>query len=471
MEIVGRIQEEKTLREYASSKQAEFVAVYGRRRVGKTFLINATLGGQMIFETSGVIMGKKKEQFAAFLQSLRRIGYEGDAPSNWMDAFFALEQILTPRIADNKRHVIFIDELPCFDTQGGRFVVALGHFWNSWVSKHDNLMLVVCGSATSWMVNSIVDNHGGLHNRITHTLHLHPFTLCQCEQYLRSRNFSWDRLAIVQAYMVFGGIPYYLSLMRKGESLAQAIDRLLFSRQGELHNEYNRLFASLFKKPEPYIAIVRALAEHRYGLTRNDIASALDISVGGKLTQQLDNLEKCDFITYYNTKSRKINRKGGIYVLSDFFTQFYHSFLEGATDESFWLHNFRSPKVSTYFGLSFERVCMAHIPQIKTALGIDRIGSEHYSWRSSDPDHRAQVDLIIERADRLINLCEIKYSDTTYTLNKDEDLRLRMRQAIFVDQTKTRYGIMTTFITTFGLTPNEYASSIPQQVTLDDLFR
>lgn len=411
MEIIGRAKEIAQLNKYASSKQPEFVAMYGRRRVGKTFLINKTLGNQMVFETSGVLMGEKEYQFAAFNQSLRRIGYEGKSLNKWMDAFFALEQTLTPHLDPNKRQVIFIDELPCFDVAGTRFVEALGHFWNSWVSKHDNLMLIVCGSATSWMVNNIVNNHGGLHDRITHLMHLHPFTLAQTELYLQTRRFTWDRLAMLQAYMVFGGIPYYLSLIEPSESISIAIDRLLFSQQGELRDEYRRLFASLFTNPEPYIAIVKALAEHRYGLTRNEIAAVLKKSDGGNLSDQLDNLVKCDFVSYYRTKTKHINKTGGIFVLADFFIQFHHSFVENETDEFFWKHNMRSPKVNTYFGLSYERVCMAHIPQVKKAIGVDQIGTEYYSWRSNDPNQRAQVDLIIERADRLINLCEIKYSD------------------------------------------------------------
>lgn len=471
MEMIGRTREAGQLNKYASSSQAEFVAVYGRRRVGKTFLINKTLGEQMIFETSGVLMGEREEQFSAFNQSLRRVGYKGKLPNKWMDAFFALEQTLTPLLDKNKRQVIFIDELPCFDVPKARFVVALGHFWNSFVSKHDNLMLVVCGSATSWMVDNIVNNRGGLHNRITHLLHLNPFTLSQCEQFFQWRNMPWDRLAIMQAYMIFGGIPYYLNLIESGESLPQAVDRLLFAQQGALHEEYERLFASLFTHPEPYIDIIRALAIHRYGLTRDEIVAVLNKSDGGDLSKQLDNLVQCDFIRYHRVRRKKLIKTGGYYTLADFFVQFYHSFLESMpSDEQFWTHNFRSPKINTYFGLSYERVCMAHIPQIKKAIGIDQIGTEYYSWRSNDPNQRAQVDLIIERADRIINLCEIKYSEGSYTIDKSEDLKLRVRQTAFVDQTQTRYGIMPTFITTYGLTPNGYANSISHQITMDDLF-
>lgn len=471
MDIIGRTHEVECLKNYASSSKAEFVAVYGRRRVGKTFLINKTFGNQMIFDTSGVLMGEKEDQFSAFHQSLRRIGYSGKLPSNWMDAFFALEQTLTPRLDKTKRQVIFIDELPCFDITRTRFVAALGHFWNSWVSRQDNLMLIVCGSATSWMVDNIVNNHGGLHDRITHLMHLHPFNLSQCEQFFRWRNMPWDRLSVMQAYMVFGGIPYYLSLIEPGESLTEAVDRLLFSGQGELREEYNRLFASLFIHPEPYIDIIRALAMHRYGLTRDEIATILKKSNGGDLSKQLDNLVKCDFIRYHRVRRKKISKTGGYYSLADFYVQFYHSFLESQpSDEHYWAHNLQSPKTNTWLGLSFERVCMAHVPQIKRAIGIDQIGTEYYSWRSTDVNNRAQIDLLIERADRIINMCEIKYGTSPYQIDKDEDLKFRTRQGTFVYQTGTLYGIQPTYISTYGLTRGAYASSIQKIVTMDDLF-
>ncbi len=470
-QVVGRQTEVKLLREYAASNKAEFIAVYGRRRVGKTFLISEVFSDDIIFETSGVIQSNGDDQFAAFDQSLRRIGYTGVFHKNWMDMFFALEQTLTPCLNDEKRQVIFIDELPCLDVRRTRFVAALGHFWNSWVSRHPNMMLIVCGSATSWMVDKIVNNRGGLHNRITHTMHLHPFNLAQCEQYFRSRNMSWDRLSILQAYMVFGGIPYYLSLIKSSESVSNSIDRLLFSEQGDLHSEYDRLFASLFRKPEPYIAIVRELAAHRYGLTRDELSEKLGKSDGGALTKLLDTLQKCDFIRYHRVRLKKISKTGGYYTLKDSFVQFYHSYMESKTnDEHFWTHNIISPQINTYYGLSFECVCMDHIHQIKKALGIDRIGVEYYSWRSKESVNGAQIDLILERADRVINLCEIKYSKGPYVIDKEEDLKLRTRMMDFETETQTRCGIMPVLVSTYGLKQNMYSGVIMAQITMDDLF-
>ena len=320
-------------------------------------------------------------------------------------------------------------------------------------------------------VDNIVNNHGGLHNRITHSMHLHPFNLAQCEEYFQTRGMAWDRQSIMQAYMVFGGVPYYLSLIKPSESVAEAIDRLLFAAQGELREEYYRLFSSLFTNPEPYMTIVGALANHRYGLTRDELAEHLGKSDGGGLTKLLDNLEKCDFICYHRVRSKKINKTGGYYVLSDSFVQFYHTYLDTpSNDEHYWSHNLLSPKTNTFFGLAFERVCMSHIPQIKKAIGIDQIGTEYYSWRSTDKEQKAQIDLLIERADRIINLCEIKYSNLPYTITKDADLKFRTRQATFVNQTGIRFGIQATYISPYGLTPNTYSSSVQKVITMDDLF-
>ena len=471
MQLIGRTNEKALLQSYVDSQQAEFIAMYGRRRVGKTFLISNMFADMIVFETSGIIHGSSEDQFAAFNHSLRKIGYTGLYANTWMDAFFALEQTLTPKIKEDQRQVIFIDELPCLDVRSTRFVVALGHFWNSWISKHNNLILIVCGSATSWMVDKIVNNHGGLHNRITHTMHLHPFNLAQCEEYFQARGMVWDRQSIMQAYMVFGGVPYYLSLIKSSESVTEAIDRLLFAAQGELREEYYRLFSSLFTNPEPYMTIVGALANHRYGLTRDELAEHLGKSDGGGLTKLLDNLEKCDFICYHRVRSKKINKTGGYYVLSDSFVQFYHTYLDTpSNDEHYWSHNLLSPKTNTFFGLAFERVCMSHIPQIKKAIGIDQIGTEYYSWRSTDKEQKAQIDLLIERADRIINLCEIKYSNLPYTITKDTDLKFRTRQAAFVNQTGIRFGIQATYISPYGLIPNTYSSSIQKVITMDDLF-
>ena len=471
MRIIGRKEEFRQLQAYWESGKPEFIAVYGRRRIGKTFLIDEFFHYQYSFSVSGVLSGSPIEQMTVFTQALRKIGYQGNIPKSWMDAFFLLGELLEKGLSANQRCVIFIDELPCFDTPKSGFVQAFSHFWNTWGQKHPQVLLIVCGSATTWMIKNIIDSHGGLHNRITHEIHLRPFTLNETEAMLQSMEIHWDRLSILQMYMIMGGVPYYLSLLRKGESVAQAIDRLYFSTNANLQSEYKRLFASLFKEPEPYLEIMRILSASRKGITREEIVKAFGKNDNGHLSEYLQNLIKCDFIRYYFVKTKKIKKTNGLYQLTDFFTIFHNTFLtRPINDEHYWSHNLQTPLMNTWLGLAFERVCMAHIPQIKKSLGIDRIGTEYYSWRSKESENGAQIDLLIERADRIINLCEIKYSTTPYAIDKAEDMKLRIRQSDFVAETGTKYAIFPTMISTYGVRPNAYSGNIQAEVTLDDLF-
>lgn len=469
--MVGRKQELADLRSYYESGKAEFVALYGRRRVGKTYLINEFFESRFAFYITGVIDGDKSEQIAAFTKGLRNIGYTGRVPGRWMDAFFLLEDILQKSMQSDVRCVIFIDELPCFDTPKAGFVKALGHFWNSWAQHHKNIMLIVCGSATSWMIKNIIDNHGGLHDRITHEMHLHPFNLSETEQMLQKCNVHWDRFSIMQMYMVLGGIPYYLEKIKPTDSVASAIDRLFFGSNANMASEYDRLFKSLFKDPTPYLEIIHALALNKQGITREEILKHTSMSDNGHFSEYLTNLVKCDFIRYYFVKNARIKKNEGLYQLTDMFVIFYNTFLtRPITEEHFWSMHINTPRVNNWYGLSFERVCMLHIPQIKHALGIDRIGVEYYSWRSKQSTEGAQIDLLLERADRIINLCEMKYSTSEVVIDKDEDLKLRNRQSVFISDTATRYAVVPVLVSTYGMKTNKYSGGICQQVTMDDLF-
>jgi len=469
--IIGRNSEMKLLERYMASGHAEFIAVYGRRRVGKTYLIRHFFDNHFAFDMTGIIEGTKSEQMAAFHDALRQIGYKGPRATNWLDAFFALRDTLKSRLSPNVPCVIFIDELPCLDTSRSRFVHALGHFWNTWASWQPEVKLIVCGSATSWMVKNIINNHGGLHDRVTHELALKPFTLSEAESFFHTNHFVWNRLNVLHAYMAVGGIPYYLNLFRPDESPAQGIDRMFFSEHGELQAEYRRLFSSLFRHPEPYLSIIKLLASKPMGMTKKEISQALNVSNNGYLGDLLTDLVYCDFIRSYNQRSQRVKENSSIYKLVDFYTIFYHTFVHDArSQDGYWSALQQTPAINTWLGLSFERVCLMHIPQIKTALGISGVVTNHYSWRSNDPAHPAQVDLIIERKDMMINLCEIKYSKAQYELLRDEYLKIERRIEAFRQATATRCGIIPTLITTFGLSPGAYSTNIPASLTMDNLF-
>ena len=421
---------------------------------------------------TGILEEGMKAQMHAFTDAMDIYGCTlAETPKDWYDAFQQLRRFLSVRVKEVKECVVFIDELPCFDTKQSGFVNALGYFWNSWASLQPNITLIICGSATSWMKGNVIDSHGGLHDRITHEIHLREFTLGEVEEYLHSEGFLWDRQLILQAYMVMGGIPYYLSLLQKDESLAQNIDRLFFRQGGEMKREFHRLYHTLFSSPDPYIAIVESLFKKKSGLTRDEIAQALCKESNGRLSKMLQDLVDCDLVRFYHVKRKKVSSRNGLYQLLDFYTLFYLQFVKaGSTDEHYWSKSVVAPTVNNWRGLAFERICLAHIPQIKRALGIEAIQTEYYSWRSVSQEEKAQIDLVIERADGMVNICEAKYSNGPYLISKDEFLRFQHRMALFQQQTAFRGGIIPTFITVDGLQRNAYAEHVLKIVRIDDLF-
>ena len=467
--LIGRDYEAELLNKYVSSSKSEFIAIYGRRRVGKTYLIDQLFGKKYAFSFTGIIDGKKDVQFAALKDAFDFYGVNPEKmPDNWMDAFTVLRKFLQPKMSDNKPCIVFIDELPCLDYKGSPLVEALGYFWNSWASKQKNFKLIVCGSATSWMIRNIIDSKGGLHNRITHEIHLKPFCLGETRLFLKAQNVLWDDMSYLQAYMVLGGIPYYLGLLDGKYSLAQNIDNLFFAADGELRREFNRLFKTLFSAPDGYVEIIKILAKNKTGLSRDEIAKSLGRKDNGHLTGKLNDLINCDFLRFYNIKNNKISAKNGIYQLTDFYTLFYLTFLsKNSVDEHFWERRLMSSELSTWAGLCFEKVAMTHIPQIKRKLHIDYMACEYYSCRLPD----AQIDLLLERADRIINLCEIKYSNDKYLISKEQYEKLMHRVESFITHTNGhKFAVQPIFITTKGLADGIYSKQIMFDVTLNDLF-
>ena len=474
MAFIGRNSEISLLEQYTASSNAEFIALYGRRRVGKTYLINQTFKDRLAFSITGILDGNKNEQIDAFMDAMDIFGYScPERPKNWMAAFTQLRKALSTKVKEKAPCIVFIDEIPSLDTQTSGFTKALGHFWNSWASNQDNFKLIVCGSATSWMIKNLIDSKGGLHNRITHEIKLEPFTLKETEEYLESKGFTWSRQLILQAYMFTGGIAYYLSLFNTNESFAQNIDRLYFSENGEMRREYRRLFKTLFNAAEPYMRLVEILAQKKQGLTRKEIINAMKTEKGGTLSEQLQNLEECGFIRKYMVREKKvIKENGSIYQLVDPFTLFHLYFESKAKrDSRFWENHLNTPVINTWLGLSFEKVCLLHTKQIKEALKVDGISTQQYSWRSKNSDPAVQIDLIIDRADGMINLCEIKYSGADYTLTESDYKKIETRAAAFANETGTRKGIFKTLITASPIKKNQYSESIPVKLTADSLFK
>lgn len=469
--MIGREHERAELQKAYNADESKFVAIFGRRRVGKTYLVRETFQDRFAFAFSGMANVSTKEQLHRFFLSLKDRGCkETSVPKNWIDAFFMLEQYL--KELPNGKKVVFLDELPWLDAPKSSFLPAFENFWNAWASARKDILLVVCGSATSWMVNKILKNRGGLHNRLTNQIYLQPFTLSECEQYAQKLNLPSERRDIIEAYMIFGGVPFYWSLLSHHLSLSQNIDTLFFGRNPKLANEFNELYASLFKNAEVYVEIIAALGKKKAGMTRDELIAAATLATGGKLSKYLDDLENCGFIRRYQAIGAKT--KNSVFQLIDNFTLFYFKFLEGKknTDKNYWSKIQVSPVYHTWCGLAFERVCLLHSEQIKKALGISGVITNEYAWRKAADESSmgAQIDLLIERSDKIINLCEIKYTDHPYTIDAKYMETLRNKAAQFKETTKTRKGIALTMITNNGLTKNTYSINIHAQVTADDLF-
>lgn len=470
--IIGREQEIKKLSAAVDRVRPEFIALYGRRRVGKTFLINQMFRNQFAFKMTGVIEGTLKDQFTAFVDAMNDYGFDvPEQPKDWMQAFIMLKNALKKKVNNGEQCIVFIDELPAMDAEGSNVAGAVGYFWNNWASQYDNFVFIICGSATSWMITNVIDSKGGLHDRITVEMPIHPFTLKETEQYLEYQHFLWNRQMVLQAYMIFGGIPYYLSLLDKEESLVQNVDRLFFSQDIQMRREFRRLFNTLYKNPEKYIDIIKALNKSRKGLTREEIASELKCSNNGHLGKQLEDLVCCDLIRKNIVREKEIKRKDAIYQLCDFFCLFYLTFIERAeVEQQYWSHHINTPEVNSWMGLTYERICMAHIQQIKHSLHLDTISTLSYSWRSKTSTPAAQIDIIIERADKIVNICEVKYCQYEYNLDKDEYERINKRKNAFIKETGLRHTPWLTMITTEGVARGKYSEMIQTQVTLDDLF-
>ena len=479
--IIGREQEIEKLENYISSRKSEFIAIYGRRRVGKTFLVKELFENRFAFRVTGKDNVTTKEQLASFSFALNdQLGIEADV-TNWPEAFRLLQKALE-KMPDGTK-IIFFDELPWFDTYASNFISALEHFWNDWAFYRSDIKLIACGSATTWMLNQVINSRGGLHNRITHNILLSPFKLHEVEEYFKSQGFYYERPEIIECYMAMGGVAYYLSLFETNKSVAQNIQQLCFTRGGELTEEFERLFNSLFKKADNHLAIVTALKNKGKGMTRLDLLDATGLANNGRFSQILKELEQCDFIRSYTPFGK--SKKDMMYQLIDPFCLFYFKFMhnKGAFLDNHWVKMQATAEYESWCGHAFEIVCLHHINEIVKALGIDGCINTPCSWsyrpttkvladEEADEDlkHGTQIDLLIDRSDRSISICEMKYCNGEYEISKAYDAHLIHRLKVFKKVTKTTKTLIPTFVTPHGLYNNMYARKINRQVTGNDLF-
>lgn len=469
--LVGRDKEKNILLGALNEEYSQFIAVYGRRRVGKTFLIRESYDNKFCFCYTGADKMTSRKQLARFRRELKSQGLSDVQDlSNWGDAFSELKRFINKQPEGKK--VIFMDELPWMDAQRSGFLPELEAFWNGWASARKDIVFIVCGSSTSWMVKKIIKNKGGLHNRLNHRIALKPFSLGLCEQLCKSRGLVLDRKQILEGYMVLGGIPYYWSLLQKGASIRQEINRLIFSEDGELHDEFDMLYASLFRNPVPYIKIIEILAKKKMGMTRKEILQEGGFEENGAFSTWLNDLEWCGFIRSYSMLGYKVRSE--VFQLVDNFTLFYFEYMSKQKYAlGYWTSIVGTPKFNTWCGLAFERVCLWHVDQIKQKLGISGVVTNEYTWRCNpSPEYGkgVQIDALIDRNDNIIDLCEMKYSKGKYAITKEYVDDLNRKMEAFSAVTKSKKAVHLVMITTDGLLQNEYSYIVQNEICLDDLF-
>lgn len=484
--IIGRQAEKVTLQRIFDSNDPEFLAVYGRRRVGKTYLITE------FFEERGLLLEITGSPDASIELQLSRFSVElsqafslknesCDFP-DWNQAFLSLTEELDSFHAKypDKKIILFFDEIPWLDRNKSGFLSALDYYWNKYLSKKKNnyILTVICGSAASWMIKRVVNNKGGLHNRLTETISLAPFSLSETKEYLESRNVILENRQIVELYMAFGGIPTYLSHGRPGLSSSQIINEVCFTKGRFLNEEFNRLYSSLFKNYHNHVKIIRSLAGSPKGLTRGELLNKAGLSTGGEGSVFLQELKESGFISLYSTYN-KISR-GSFYRLTDEYSLFYLKWIEpashtGPIDVNYWLKMSQLQSWQSWAGYAFENVCLKHVRKIKSALGISGILTNESQWEykpQQETDEKgAQIDLIIARADKTINLCEIKFCKDEFSITPEYKKKLEYKKHIFQKETKCRDLLLTTMITTYGVKENlNYLGTVDSQQNMDVLF-
>jgi uncharacterized protein len=472
--FIGRKEEQAILNDAFQSNRPEMVAVFGRRRVGKTFLIKQTYQKHLAFELTGLQNASNEEQLQHFCKQLEKFSQNPipvKTPDNWLQAFFMLAKFLDHKPGRKKR-VVFFDEVPWLAGNKSSFITGLGWFWNSWAEMR-NIVVVICGSAASWMIQKIVRDRGGLHNRITKRVFLEPFTLSETEAYLQSRQVYYDRYQVLQVYMAMGGIPHYLNEIKPGKSATQNINNACFSKKSLLRNEFSNLYAALFANADNHIAAIRALAKSKQGLSRPAIVQNAGLSEGGNTSQMLEELEQSGFITSYFPFGKR--KKDMLYRLTDEYSLFYLRFIERNKDSgnNTWNQLSQTPTAKVWAGYAYENACLKHLENIKKALGISGVYTEASAFfqKGSAEEKGAQIDLVLDRADQTINLFEIKFYNTGFKMSETDAKALRNQMWIFREKTKTKKRLMVVLLCTFGMAHNQHSLGLVEQVlTMDDLF-
>ena len=471
MAIIGRREEIRELEKCEKSKKSELVCVYGRRRVGKTYLVEQSFANLFAFRATGVESGNTRTQLKSFYQRLVEAGdTERRVPQDWFEAFSRLERILAAeniRRSIHGKRIVFFDEFPWFATPRSDFLEAFGEFWNRCGTAQGDFLFIICGSATSWIIKNILEDTGSLYNRVTSQIFLRPFSLRETELYMESRVFGWSRRQIVECQMIFGGLPYFFDLLNPDESLTWNINALIFKPHALLRHESKKLLEATLKKSPAYNDILKCLSSHYYGMQKNACFASLDISQG-TFSRAVEDLIKCGYV--HESVDRYSKGHPLRLQLIDPFLLFHYNFLEKGYSETTRFEDFKSDtgRYNNWRGHAFEILCMYHIDHIKNALGISGVRTNSYAWVSEK--NEAQIDLVLDRDDGIVNICEEKYTDTAFAVSAEYEERLLKKMDIYRAETKTKKALKIVMICTENLAGTANTEHITRVLTLDDLF-
>lgn len=474
--IIGRKAEQRDLDEWCHSAKPELICVYGRRRVGKTYLVQNAFEGQFAFFATGSDDRRNAVQLKAFHAALRRAGCaERTVPQDWFEAFnrlrLALEQPDVVRASCGRR-VVFLDEFPWLAAKRSDFLAAFSDFWNGWASCQSDLVVIICGSATSWIVKNILENTASMYNRVTRQLYVAPFDLHDVEEMTQSLRLGWSRDAVLQCYLVFGGLPYYLDMLDRRKSLSQNIDALCLGTNAPLRREVPLLMEASLGNAPLHRAILRELAQSKVGIRRMDLANRVEGGTTGSFKRALDDLEKCGYIRCYTNRYER--RKPSVYQLVDPFLLFGFRFMVDRAPDGHglvsWKDFERTPAYYAWRGNAFEIACVNHTRQIKHAIGISAVKTEDFPWSSSTSEPGAQIDMVIERADGVTNLCEMKYTDGPFVADREFEEDMARRRRVFQIESATKNTVQSVLVCPQGLRPNTHSWDIAHVVDIDDLF-
>ncbi len=472
LKLFGRDKEKQLIDEHYTSKQASLVAIIGRRRIGKTYLVRRTLENKIDFEMIGTQNGTKQKQLLNYYNALKKQFKNitlKNKPVNWIEAFNLLQQCLLSK-KGKKKKVVFFDEFPWINTSKSGFVETFAHFWNSWASEN-NVLIIVSGSAATWMIKNIVNGKGGLHNRISQTINLKPFQLQQTKEMLFGMGIKATQTQIAELYMILGGVPYYISLLKKNKSIYQNIDALLFEENGKLVNEYQNLLPSLFDNATNHLAVLDSLASKWKGLSRNELTTIYKKADGGGLTEVLNDLELSGFISSY-IPFRK-SKKDTLYRITDSYVLFYLKFLKRNKQKSF-IDVIKTANYRIWCGYAFENICLQHIDKINNSLGISKINSNAstYLFKGNKFIDGFQIDLLIDRADNIINICEMKYYNKPFIFDKKYYQQTKNKITQFQEIAGNKVALHFTMITANGIVNNEYYNEIvDSEINLANFFK